>query len=149
MIMSEAKQLITDLKNQGERITIVRREIITILTENNKPLSANEIIKLLAERRLSVNKTTVYRQLDLLQEYNMIHEIRLNDRTRRFEISQKQEDHHHHLVCLKCKKIEDINFEEDLTRQERIIQKKKGFKVLQHSLEFFGLCKNCQKKRNK
>ena len=77
--MSEAKQLITDLKNQGERITIVRREIVTLLTESTKPLSANELIKLLSERRLSVNKTTVYRQLDLLQEYNMIHEIRLND----------------------------------------------------------------------
>jgi Fur family ferric uptake transcriptional regulator len=147
--MSEAKQLISSLKNQGERITIVRREIVTILAENNKPLSANEIIKLLADRRIAVNKTTVYRQLDLLQEYSMIHEIRLNDRTRRYEITEESEEHHHHLVCLKCKKIEDINFTEDLERQEKIIKKKKGFKVLQHSLEFFGLCKNCQKKRSK
>ena len=147
--MSEAKQLITNLKNQGERITIIRREIITLLTESNKPLSANEIIKLLAEKRLSVNKTTVYRQLDLLQEYNMIHEIRLNDRTRRYEITSEKEEHHHHLVCLRCKKIEDINFKEDIQRQEKIITKKKGFKVLQHSLEFFGLCKNCQKIKRK
>lgn len=147
--MSEAKQLISNLKNQGERITIVRREIVTVLTESSKPLSANEIIKLLAERRLTVNKTTVYRQLDLLREYNMIHEIRLNDRTRRFEISKENEEHHHHLVCLKCKKIEDINFKEDIHRQEEIIRKKKRFKVLQHSLEFFGLCKNCQKIKRK
>ena len=145
--MPEAKQLITNLKNQGERITIVRREIITLLTESTKPLSANEIIKLLSDRKLSVNKTTVYRQLDLLREYSMIHEIRLNDRTRRYEVPPANEEHHHHLVCLKCKKIEDISFKEDIERQEKTIQKRKSFKVLQHSLEFFGLCKNCQKRK--
>lgn len=144
--MSEARKLITNLKNQGERITIVRREIITLLTESTQPLSANEIVKLLAGRHISANKTTVYRQLDLLQGYNMIHEVRLNDRTRRYELAQENEVHHHHLVCLRCKKIEDISFTEDLERQEKVIQKKKGFKVLQHSLEFFGLCKNCKQR---
>jgi Fe2+ or Zn2+ uptake regulation protein len=145
--MTEAQQLITNLKNQGERITIVRREIITILSESHKPLSANELIKTLLSRRISANKTTVYRQLDLLQEYDMIHEIRFHDRTRRYELmKENSKDHHHHLVCLKCKTIEDINFKEDLARQEKTILNKKGFKVTQHALEFFGICKKCRKR---
>ncbi len=130
------------LRLQGDRITVVKRAIIEILSQAEKPLSVLDMQKKLKAKKLLANKTTVYRQLNILVRYRLVHEIRLNERTKRYELSKK-DDHHHHLVCMKCDVIEDISFKDDLLRQEKKILKKSNFKVLQHSLEFYGLCKKC------
>lgn len=142
--MSNTKHVISQLRSQGERITSLRTALVDILGQCDQPLSVLDIQKYLIKRGLKPNKTTIYRQLAVLMEYQVIHEIRLHDRTKRYELN-KDTHHHHHLVCVQCKKIEDVNFKEDLERQEKVIFQKKQFKVLQHSLEFFGLCKNCQR----
>lgn len=145
--MSQTTHVITTLRDAGERITSLRRELLDLLGQSDQPWSVLDIQKQLVKRGFKPNKTTVYRQLAVLVRYQVIHEIRLHDRTKRYEISKDALHHHHHLVCVRCKKIEDVNFKEDLTRQEKIILQTKKFKVLQHSLEFFGVCKNCQKKK--
>ena len=144
--MNRLKNTLTTLKNEGERITIVRREIVKIFASTSVPLSAFEIQKLLEKKRIRANKTTIYRQMAVLQKYKIVHEVRFGDRTVRYEFAKK-DDHHHHLVCVRCKKVEDINFKDDVERQEKIITQKTHFKVLRHSLEFFGLCKVCQQKK--
>ncbi|MBI5728798.1 MAG: transcriptional repressor [Candidatus Magasanikbacteria bacterium] len=139
--------LINDLRDKGERITAVRSVILAILSSQKYPLSANEFIAELKRKKLPVNKTTVYRQLSLLQFHEMVRPIRFADRTVRYEIAT-EDNHHHHLVCISCHKTGDVSFPEDLERQAKIIRQKNHFKVLRHSLEFFGLCRNCQKKKN-
>lgn len=129
---------------EGQRLTKVRRALIAILLKNHAPLSAKDIIAKLHARALSANKTTVYRQLATLEGYGLVRVVRLGDRSLRYELTH--DNHHHHLVCLVCHKVEDISFEEDLARQEAIIKKNKKFTVIRHSLEFFGRCVICQKK---
>lgn len=139
--------LISNLRDKGERITAVRRVILDILSGKKQPLSAKEILNQLKKKKLLVNKTTVYRQLSLLESYEIVRPIRFADRTVRYELSSPG-DHHHHLVCTHCRQTEDINFPKDVDRQTKIIYKKNKFQVLQHSLEFFGICENCQKKND-
>lgn len=143
--MKNTSSLLANLRDKGERITHVRKAIIEILSTATRPLSVQELLASLKKKQLNVNKTTVYRQLELLLFHSIIREIRFQDRSARYELSLG-DDHHHHLVCIKCHKTEDVSFEEDLERQEKVILQKKKFKVLQHSLEFFGLCASCQKK---
>jgi Fur family ferric uptake transcriptional regulator len=125
---------------------LVRTKILEVLSRQSTPLSAFELQEALQRKKIVVNKTTVYRQIALLQKHALVHEIRLHDRTKRYELVTAA-THHHHLVCTSCNRIEDINFKEDIERQEKLIAQQKKFKVLSHSLEFFGVCATCQKKQ--
>ncbi len=127
-----------------ERTTPIRTTLLKILSKIKKPLTTQELLAALETNGLKANKTTIYRQLESLKENKIINEVHFNDRSVRYELN-KLEAHHHHLVCMKCKKVEDVTLPEDLHHQEKMVFEKNNFKVLQHFLEFFGLCKNCQK----
>jgi Fur family ferric uptake transcriptional regulator len=130
--------------NSKERVTPIRTNLLKILAKIKKPLTTQELLSALETKGLKANKTTIYRQLESLKESNVVNEVHFNDRNIRYELNHK-ETHHHHLVCIKCKKVEDITLPEDLHHQEQMVLEKNNFKVLQHFLEFFGLCKKCQK----
>lgn len=127
-----------------ERTTPIRTTLLKILSKIKKPLTTQELLAALETKGLKANKTTIYRQLEFLKENNIINEVYFNDRSIRYELKNIN-THHHHLICLKCKKVEDVSLPEDLHHQEQMVLKNNNFKVLQHFLEFFGLCKNCQK----
>ena len=146
--MATPHQVLVDLKSRGERITEIRRVLVDILAKSQKPLSVQDILAKLKIRCIEANKTTVYRQLETLHKYNFIYEVRLADRSVLYELAS-EDDHHHHLVCLGCGAIEDVSFKDDVERQEKNILKTKKFKVVRHSLEFFGWCAKCQKKYGK
>lgn len=137
-----SQKLIGELKKSGERITPIRRALLENFCNHLKPQTPQELLSYLEKKGLMANKTTVYRQLDILVQIGLIQEINFSDRSKRYELFPA--DHHHHLVCQNCKKVEDINLDNDLDKQEKKIWKTSHFKVLQHSLEFFGLCNRCQ-----
>ena len=74
---------------------------------------------------------------------NIIKEIEFGEGQKRYELEDFK--HHHHLICLKCRKVDDIELKTDLEKEEKRFLKENGFKVVNHSLEFFGYCQNCQK----
>jgi len=125
------------------RTTPIRTALMSILSHSKQPLTPQELLAALAKQGLSANKTTVYRQLEVLQRYSIVQQVNFADRTKRYELVSDS-GHHHHLVCLQCQRIEDVSFPTDLETQEKLIWKQNKFKVVQHSLEFFGLCQSCQ-----
>lgn len=131
-----------DLKSKGHRITRARSAIIKILAGNISPISVTELNSKLQNGGVAVNKTTLYRELEFLLAEKIVKEINLREDKKRYELADSA--HHHHLVCLNCKRVEDIDLQNDLSKQEEVIKNTKNFKVINHSLEFFGLCKNCQ-----
>lgn len=136
-----ATGLLENLKKRGYRITGVRKRMVEILGGTATPISADEILAKLKAEKMRVHKTTVYRDLYMLRDEGVVQEIHLGDKKRRYEIPA---DHHHHLVCIQCKKIEDVSLEKDLDGMERRIASLKDFKIISHSLEFFGLCSECK-----
>lgn len=134
--------LFETIKRKGLRLTKTRRAVLELLVATHTPLSVLRILDELACRGLSVNKTTVYRELEQLEKIGMVRSLSLQDRKQYFEVATR--DHHHHFVCIECDEVEDVHFDEsDLSRQEALFIQKKGFSVFRHSLEFFGLCKKC------
>lgn len=142
--MTELEKALNKLKSGGERITPVSEALLEIIFKNKKPLSSQEMLKELEKKGRAINKTTVYRQLEKLLKHNIVYEIQFEDRNRRYELVA--DDHHHHLVCTRCGKVEDISLPADLVNEEKEIWDKNKFKVARHSLEFFGLCEGCQNK---
>ena len=136
-------KVIKTLRERGERITPAREKIVEIFHENDRPITAAELLAALKKARVPANKTTIYRQLEDLVVHGIVSEVSFQDDVRRFEITAG--DHHHHLVCLKCGKVSDVELSGDLAKQEKEIKKKKSFTVLRHALEFFGHCRKCEK----
>lgn len=130
------------LKEQGYRITKTRKAVLEILVLVAKPLSADDLIKRLTKKGLHPNKTTIYRELDSLCVGGFVKEIQLGFGCRMYEVTSL--GHHHHLVCTVCEKVEDVSIDKDMDRYEKNISKKTSFKISSHSLEFFGLCAQCQ-----
>lgn len=123
-------------------LVLIKDKIIEIISKSSHPLTSSEIQDELSQ----CDRATTYRTLAKLKEEQLIRIIEIGDGTVRYE---SQEDHHHHLICLKCKEIERVDLpKDDEVRMQELqshFQKKTNFSFLQHSLEFFGLCINCKK----
>ncbi len=116
--------------------------MVLILKKTQKPITVQEISSGLLKKNISANKTTIYRELEFLLTQNIIDEIEFGDGKKRYEL--RSEKHHHHIVCIQCGKVEDIDFDVDLKTHEKEISKKTGFEIKEHNIEFFGLCQSCQ-----
>ncbi len=146
-IMNKAQTLITQLQDSGNRITPARGAIIDIFAKSSTPLTVELIRAALAKRKLPVNKTTVYREIEFLLGHGLIRVVRLDDSTKYYELIS---GHHHHVVCTNCGRFEDVEttaIEAYLTTLEKKLTKKIAFNSIKHSLEFFGECSACQKKK--
>lgn len=141
-------QLEEILKCNGYKITSQRRAIIEVLCENiGKFLSAEEILNLSKEKCAQTNFSTVYRNLEVLEELELVHKTNIDSsNTFYYEIIDLDE-HHHHIICTKCGKTQPIEFCPIEMFKEKI--KGTDFEVLDHKLEIYGLCKDCKNKPKK
>lgn len=130
------------LRNEGFRLTRARQSIVDLLTTSNAPLSLTDIKKNLEERDVKADRTTIYREVLFLKGKKMLCEIPIGGGKRGYKVCQ--DNHHHHLICVRCGKVEPVVFRKTLSSQENEISQRKDFKVLDHLLEFYGLCGDCQ-----
>lgn len=144
-VLMKLSPVLEQLRKNGFRITRVRRALTDIFLSAKRPLSAENVLLLLKKRRISVNKTTVYRELDFLQEQELLQKLQLKGPKHYYEW---RKSHHHHVVCRECFSAQDVDveaLEKLLPRLERHLTRKTRFTRLTHSLEFFGLCRPCSR----
>lgn len=124
-------------------MTKVRAAIVKLLSGHDRPLAVDELIAAMEKMGLRPNKTTIYRELAFLIDAGLVMEVDLGEGKKRYESGTK--GHHHHLVCLNCHIIEEVEMDPHLGEHEQAIAKQHKFQVVRHSLEFYGLCSRCQK----
>ena len=133
---------IQTFREKGLKLTPQRRLIADIIHNTDVHLTAEEIIARVQARMSGVNKSTVYRTLELLGEVGCVYKSELGDQS---IYHHAEEGHHHHLVCSKCGKT--IDCDEDLFESvERFIGEKYGFRVDFKHIVMSGLCNNCKGK---
>ena len=133
---------LSSFQDKGHRITKVRKEVVRIFSQTSKPLSANEVEKKLLKSGLSVNKTTIYRELQFLLANGYLVEVHLRPKEASYESSELK--HHHHLVCDDCGGVDNVTSCLAMNLEENVY-KKKGFKIERHTLEFYGTCAACRR----
>jgi Fur family transcriptional regulator, ferric uptake regulator len=144
-IHPDAKESLTEaletLREHGFRITRPRKSILEVLMHKGGPATIEDI-HLGLERGLC-DLATVYRCLATFEKLGLVRRCHFHDGTSLYEIDMGP-DHHHHIVCTSCKKVEPLDFcvVEGL---ERLIRER-GYTDVSHMLEFFGVCKECGKK---
>jgi Fe2+ or Zn2+ uptake regulation protein len=131
------------LQEHGYRVTTGRVALLMFLKQSKKPLTAGEIQKGMNSR---IDKVTLYRALEDFTKSKIVGKIKLQDTAIYYEFFHK-DHHHHHIVCENCGKIEDIEHCEQTNLQKEVLKSSKNFSIINsHSLEFFGVCKSCNKK---
>ena len=130
------------LQKEGLRCTQQRQEIWNELRSSEKHRDAEEIFITLRNRGLNVSRATVYRTIDVLVKNNLINKLDIGDGRARFEYNDKY-IHHDHLVCTKCGKIIEF-YNDEIEELQNDIAKQHNFKLLDHSHQLFGICKDCQ-----
>jgi Fur family ferric uptake transcriptional regulator len=137
----------------GYKITPGREAILNVLSKEEKHLSAEEIYMKVHALYPAIGLTSVYRTLEIMKELGLIYEFDFGDGRSRYELAEgeKGKNHHHHLVCTKCKRVIDytdfIDQEIKLLKDtERELSKKYEFNITNHLIQFYGLCKKCNGK---
>ncbi len=132
------------LRRMGRAVTRGREEILRILEETPLPLSPRDIREQFPDPK--PDAATVYRNLALLSSLGLVRTVALHERSRRYEAAEGG-THRHRVVCRTCGRIEAFPAMTcDLSGIEADIRRRLGFKVTDHSLEFFGNCPECRRK---
>lgn len=131
-----------ELKNASLKVTPARLGVLAALEQADMPLDVSTVKDYLIKQNIKADKVTVFRIINALTEKGLAKPIQLNEGKLRYEHTAKAD--HHHFICENCAAIEDIS---DCNTQqlEKDITQKKGLLIRYHSLEFFGLCADCQK----
>ncbi|WP_159721898.1 ferric iron uptake transcriptional regulator [Enterococcus sp. CSURQ0835] len=136
------------LHDSGFKLTPQREATLLVLLENEKDhLSAEEIYFLVKRKSPEIGLATVYRTLEILTELHIVDKISFDDGLARYDLRKEGAKHfHHHLLCLECGNIEEI--EEDLLGEvEQVVESRYHFQVKDHRLTFHGICQACQQKK--
>lgn len=131
-----------ELKEFNLKATPSRIAVLQFLETTKEPVDVNSIIAFLKKEQVSSDPATVFRMMNDFVNKGVTKQVQLEKGKSRYELAAKGD--HHHLICENCGKIESVS-DTVIPQMEKEILNKQKFLVKKHSLEFFGICNNCQK----
>jgi len=132
-----------NLKKAGLKITTPRLKILQILESSpDHHLSAEDIYKILLESGDDIGLATVYRVLTQFEEAKLVNRHNFAEGHSVFELDHGE--HHDHLVCVKCGRVEEF-VDTVIEERQKQVAKAAGFNITDHQLNIYGICDQCQK----
>lgn len=128
------------LKSNNYSSTSVRKEVFKVFQENDA-ISMGELIDKLDAK---VDRSSAYRTVDLFIKLGIVKRIQIGWNYK-LELSDDFLDHHHHIACSNCGKIDSLGDSQELEKQIANIAKKAKYQLTGHIVELVGLCEECQK----
>ncbi|BAZ97572.1 Zinc uptake regulation protein [bioreactor metagenome] len=138
---NSAMSCINILKNAGYKLTLQRKLVVDVIHSYPSHLTAEEIISKVQEKFPDINRSTVYRTLELLENTGCVVKSKMDDRT---IYHHADEGHHHHLVCSRCGRRIECS-DDMLSSLREDIQSKYGFNPNLSHMVINGLCADCRK----
>ena len=131
---------INELKNTGLKATLPRLKILEIFqTGKQRHMTAEDVFRVLLEDRSDIGLATVYRVLMQFVQAGLLNRSNFESGKAVYEINEGQ--HHDHLVCLDCGKVEEF-YDAEIEKRQHAVAGAKGFTIADHSL---SICANCSK----
>lgn len=136
-----AELWLAQLQQNGYRLTEARRAVVELVASTHRALSPLEVYDMAREQHPALGLVSVYRTLEKLEELHLIQRVHQPQGCQAF-IAASQ-GHEHLLLCRNCGKV--IFFEgDDLEPLIQSIARKTGYRIQEHWLQLFGLCKSCK-----
>ena len=131
-----------DIKKAGLKVTLPRLKVLEILEVSaQRHMSAEDVYKALLVEGGEIGLATVYRVLTQFEDAGLVSRLSIDGGHAVFELEDGV--HHDHLLCVSCNQIEEF-IDEVIEQRQRVIAEEKGFKMTEHSLYIYGVCKRCQ-----
>jgi len=131
------------LRENLMKITPRRKAVIRLFLKNNAQMKPCDVYKNLKRKLPRLGLPTVYRILDELKNIGILVQVLSEDRQLYYSLCSMLDEHHHHFICTRCKKTEEVDFC-NFSEISRLIEKNLKCKVESHLLQIKGLCTQCR-----
>lgn len=129
---------IDELKNTGLKATVPRLTILDIFRQSQtRHLSAEDVYRLLSVSQSDIGLATVYRVLLQFEQAGILSRNSFDGGKAVYELNEGQ--HHDHLVCLDCGKVEEF-YDAEIEHRQHSIARAKGFTISDHALSLYANC---------
>ena len=130
-------------RNVQLKLTPQRLAILKYLEANKEHPSAADIYRAVSQEYPTMSLSTVYNTLRVLKRTKNIKELSIDSDKKRFDPDIGS---HHHLICVVCRKIVDVQCDFTLSVPEN---KRHGFVLINNHVDFYGICPDCRNHRKK
>jgi Fur family ferric uptake transcriptional regulator len=137
----------SDLKSIGLKATLPRLKILDLFEQSDKRhMTAEEVYRLLSDEGQDIGLATVYRVLTQFEQAGLLMRHHFDSDKAVFELNQGE--HHDHLVCLQCGKVEEF-YDAEIEKRQARIARERGFAIHDHSLQIYADCikENCPNRK--
>ena len=138
---------IDELKSTGLKATLPRLKILEIFQKGaQRHMTAEDVFRVLMEERSDVGLATVYRVLAQFEQAEILSRSHFESGKAVYELNEGQ--HHDHLVCLDCGRVEEF-FDAEIELRQNAVAKDKGFAIADHALSLYAHCirDDCEHRR--
>jgi Fur family transcriptional regulator, ferric uptake regulator len=132
-----------ELRRAGYRAGAARASVIDFLGAQSCCHGAQEIHAALTDRGETLGLASVYRVLETLVEHGLVQRVDVGDGIVRFEPVRSGDEHHHHLVCDDCGKVERFA-DPRLEQAIHAVEERSGYSVSAHEVVLRGACADCR-----
>jgi len=135
------QEMTAKLRERGGRLTPQRLALLELIAAGDGHPNAEQLYAKIKGRFPTMSFASVYKTLNLLKELAQVQEIDLRDDSR---YDGNRPEPHPHIVCTRCRKIVDGDFEmppEEIRRMERA----SGYRIVRPQILFYGLCPACRR----
>ena len=133
-----------ELKSSGLKATLPRIKILDIFQQaTRRHMTAEDVYKALLMEGADIGLATVYRVLMQFEQAGLLSRSNFESGKAVFELNEGQ--HHDHLVCLDCGRVEEF-FDAQIEQRQREVTVSRGFELQEHSLALYARCTklNCE-----
>jgi Fur family ferric uptake transcriptional regulator len=129
---------IEELKSTGLKATIPRLKILEVFQRSSlRHMSAEDVFKVLLLENSDVGLATVYRVLTQFEQASILSRSQFEGGKSVYELNEGQ--HHDHLVCLDCGKVEEF-YDPEIENRQQAVAQAKGFTITDHALSLYARC---------
>ncbi|HSQ72128.1 MAG TPA: ferric iron uptake transcriptional regulator [Rubrivivax sp.] len=131
-----------ELKSSGLKATLPRIKILEVFQRTERRhLTAEDVFKMLLAEGADIGLATVYRVLMQFEQAGLL--LRSNFESGKAVFELNEGEHHDHLVCLDCGRVEEF-FDPEIEQRQRTIAIQRGFELQEHSLALYARCTKAQ-----
>lgn len=129
---------IHDLKNTGLKATLPRLKILEVFQgSTQRHMTAEDVYRVLLQDRSDVGLATVYRVLTQFEQASILIRSHFESGKAVYELNEGQ--HHDHLVCLDCGRVEEF-YDAEIEKRQHAVASDKGFQISDHALSLYATC---------
>lgn len=127
-----------ELRNAGLKVTLPRLKILELLERSQqRHVSAEDVYRMLLSDGEEIGLATIYRVLTQFETAGLVTRHHFDSGQAVFELADGE--HHDHIVCVKCGKVQEF-FDETIESRQHDIASQSGLKLIDHSMVLYGEC---------